>query len=280
MKASGLDIAVLESPKTSAVGEKKTWTIDFAAIGMPGSVIAVTAYDPSGADESATTLSGATNITGSVVTLKTFTAPNIEGQHFLVCKVDISGNEIMGGIYVAVFPVVHAPATISPNAYGTVQGVASLVPRYANRSGTFGDTTRPTQADVVDWIGKVSSILNAQLAQNGFTTPVTDPDVKPMLALFVEEEVASIAEGVNGLGRFSPRAKSGGGSRFRIVFRDVAEFIEQNAIGMAAMGASRPVVTASGIGFRDTDERGHATFPMFERNSFGDGNFQQDWDKD
>ena len=75
--------------------------------------------------------------------------------------------------------------SIGANSYGSAAGVAALVPRYANGSGTFATTDRPTLAQVETFIDSVSGILNSILAEAGFQIPVTDDDVKDGPAFFV-----------------------------------------------------------------------------------------------
>lgn len=164
-------------------------------------------------------------------------------------------------------------------AYGSLAGVGVLVPRFSG-DGAFTATTRPASATVTSWLASVSGILNAQLATSGFTVAVTDADVTPILDLFVNEEVAALVEGVNGSGRFGPTAKEGKGEkgRFALILDDVKAFVAGNAYGLEVMGAARPHKPSSMIGYRDTDEAGSETFPLFQRKSHGET--FSDWDSD
>lgn len=280
MTVSLLDIAVLESPQTLVIGESRAYSIDFSDAGIPEAVGTTLLYDDSSTDRSAY-LTGSETLVGSVATTKKFTPPaSSAGMYRLILPVTIAGQIKYGVVMVAVADKTYTKTAVGTSSYGTPGGVSMLVPRYANKSGAFDDTTRPTYNNIITLLDQVSSVLNAQLAQNGFTIPITDADVTPMLALFVNEEVASIVEGINGMGRFAPRTRSGGGSRFRLITEDVANFIEANSIGIAGLGAARPEVLASGIGYRDTDEQGDDTFPLFQRKGYGDNDFQKDWDTD
>src|SRR3990167_8798613 len=160
--------------------------------------------------------------------------------------------------------------TIGARSYGTTVGAAALVPRWAS-NGDFTTMTRPTLTQVESWIDQVSGIVNAMLAEAGFTIPVTDDDVKDALDLFVNQEVAAMADGVNGSGKFGPTAKAvGKQGRFNILMQDVKDFVSMNATGFERLGASRPYSSTEGIGFRDTDEAGDDTHPIFQRKAFGD----------
>jgi hypothetical protein len=164
---------------------------------------------------------------------------------------------------------------IDAHSYGSTAGVAALTPRYANGSGVFDGTTRPTLTQVESFIDQVSSVLNTLLAENGFNIPVSQADAVRALSLFVNQEAAAIVEGVNGSGRFGP--VQGGrpvqASRFTLIMRDVAEFISVNAAGFERLGATRTYSLTEGIAFRDSDEAGEATFPLFQRKSFGGETF-------
>jgi hypothetical protein len=168
---------------------------------------------------------------------------------------------------------------IAENSYGSVSGVAVLVPRYANTSVAFDLTTRPVLAVVENQIDQISGLVNAILAEAGFSIPVYQVDVRMALDFFVTQEVAAIVEGINGSGRFGPTSKSEGKKgRFALIMDDVKAFIEANTIGFERMGATRSYSATSGLAFRDTDERGNATFPIFQRDSFGAA--WTDWDSD
>ena len=168
---------------------------------------------------------------------------------------------------------------IGANSYGDTAEVAALVPRHTAPGGKiFTQTTRPTLAQVESWVDQVSAVVNSILAQNGFSTiPVTQADAKLMLDYFVNEEVAAICEGVNGSGRFGPTAKRGGNrGRFAVIVEDVQAFIEAHAVGIERLGVPRPSEPLAGISYRDTDEGGDDTAPIFQRGAFG--NIFKDWD--
>lgn len=166
---------------------------------------------------------------------------------------------------------------VGANSYCDAGLVASLVPRYADTSNVFTATTRPTITQVEKFIDEVSGILNSMLSSAGFQIPITQADVKLALSFFVSEEVAAICEGINGSGRFGPTANSPGKSRFNEVMRDSAEFVKLNAIGFERLGATRVYSETAGIGFRENDNSGNPTFPLFQRNDFGkDAYFKDD----
>lgn len=165
---------------------------------------------------------------------------------------------------------------IGANSYGSTAGVAAFVPNYVS-GGNFTAGTRPTLAQVEGWIDSISGILNSILAEAGFTVPVADDDVKDALDFFVNQEVASVCEGVNGSGRFGPTSKQvGKQGRFALMLEDVKAFVDGNKAGFERLGAERAYDTTSSIAFRDTDESGEAVAPLFERKAFGDTT--REWD--
>src|SRR5688572_12029741 len=99
---------------------------------------------------------------------------------------------------------------VAANSYGSAAGVESYVPRYANGSATFDANTRPKLAQIESFLDQISSLVNAILASNGFKVPITQADAKLAITIFIEQEVAAIAEGINGSGRFGPTTKTPG----------------------------------------------------------------------
>lgn len=120
-------------------------------------------------------------------------------------------------------------------SYGNADEIAALTPVHANEYGVFDSGTRPTLATVTTLIAQISAILDAALAAEHLTTPVTG-DIATALRFFVNQEVAAIVEGVNGAGRFGPTAddKQPSRSRFQIIMSDVREFIATYARGVSS----------------------------------------------
>ena len=89
--------------------------------------------------------------------------------------------------------------TIAINSYGDVDEIASLCPRLADAiTYKFTTATRPTLTQAESFTDQVSSVLNIMLAEQGFKIPISQADCKLALDLFVNQEVAAIAEGING----------------------------------------------------------------------------------
>jgi len=169
------------------------------------------------------------------------------------------------------------------NSYGTASGVAAYCPRYVSDAGAFTTQTRPTLNQVNTFVDQVSALLNAMLRAEGFTVPITQSDAVMMLKIFVEQEVADIVEGINGSGRFGPHkpGKGGAGSgKYNLIFEDAKNFIDSNAIGIERLGASRDYPSLGTIGYKSENEAGDEIYPLFQREAFGDDEFQINWDDD
>jgi len=152
--------------------------------------------------------------------------------------------------------------------YGSPDGVAALVPRYANTSGYFDETTRPRMSQVASFLAELSGMVNVMLAGSGFALPMTLPEARLSFDVFVNGEAASFAEGVNGSGKFSPSSKSPVVNRYKIVLEDVKAFISDFAPGLEAMGATRTGSGVGEIGFREYDDNGALVTPLFTRDEF------------
>lgn len=163
--------------------------------------------------------------------------------------------------------------------YGTEAGVAALVPTLLSGAGVFTANTRPTYAQVTSWLGQVSAMLDSVLAQNGFDTPITEATVTPMLDMFINEEVAAIAEGVNGSGRFGPTGKEPHGKgRFAIILSDVEAFVARQGNGFERMGAARTYPSIYGIDSKTYNRTGDEVYALFQREAFGERTIN--WDED
>lgn len=162
--------------------------------------------------------------------------------------------------------------------YGSAGGVGALVPLFSGDAQDFADTSRPTAAQVDSLLNQISGMVNAVLAQAGFSTPITTPtDVNQALDNFVNQEVADIVAGINGSGRFGPGSKAiEKRGRISMIVEDVRDFIMGQAVGFERLGATRDQQQADSIGYRDQDEGGDDIAPIFQRDAFG--NVFQDWD--
>lgn len=161
-------------------------------------------------------------------------------------------------------------------SYGTAPGVAALAKRYTN-NGSWTTDTNPSQATVTGWLAQISAMVNIALATKGFTTPITDTDVTPALDGLVNALAADLAASANSSGRFyTDKALENGVSPLAIIRKDILAWVDANADGLKALGASRTASPAMNILTRTADEGGHETAPIFQRDAFG--NHFDNWD--
>ena len=167
---------------------------------------------------------------------------------------------------------------VATNSYGSASEVAALVRLYTN-AGSFDSTTHPTETQVEKFIDRISALLNALLAEAGFSIPISQADCVLALDHFVVEEVADLCEAANRSGRFyMPESALRGRGRFRVILSDAKVFIEVHAEGFESLGATRSRTLTYGLGFRDQDDGGDDIEPTFSRKWMR----QQviDWDTD
>lgn len=161
--------------------------------------------------------------------------------------------------------------TTGANSYGSAADVAALTNLYTI-TGAYTTATIPTLVQVEGWIDQVSAIMNTALAAQGFLIPVTQADAVLAIKSYVIEAVTDLAHAANSAGRYyTDAALQRGDSPMAGVRRAILSWVEMFASGLGALGASRAGETSTGdIGFRDTNNQGDATFPIFQRDAFGD----------
>lgn len=172
---------------------------------------------------------------------------------------------------------------IASDSYGTVAGVAALAHTWTT-DDTFADAdayqdgTNPTQTTVESWINQVSAMLNTALAKYGFVVPITTARGVLVASAIVEQLVADLAAYANSKGRFlTEKFRDSGLSIWRAIRSDLDIWVLEYAPGLEQDGAERSASNVDEIGFRSTNEQGDATFPIFQREAFG--NVFRDWDK-
>lgn len=167
--------------------------------------------------------------------------------------------------------------TVGANSYGTAADVSALTELYCI-SGSYTTATVPTLAQVESWIDQISAIVNAALAGQGFVVPVTQADAILAIKSYVIGAASDLAHAANMAGRFfTDTALQRGITPMSAIRKEILEWVETFADGLAALGASRSSTTGAGeISFRDADEGGDEIFPIFQRDAFG--NTFENWD--
>lgn len=128
--------------------------------------------------------------------------------------------------------------------YGSAAGVAVLVPRFANAARRFDEETTPRLAHVTEWLAQVSAMLDVALAGYGVTTPVAAAAVLPMLAAFANAQVAAMARGVNGQGKFAEKPTTA--DEMLLIIGDAAQaWVAKNIGGLGAVLEVTPVALST-----------------------------------
>ena len=118
-------------------------------------------------------------------------------------------------------------------------------------------------------------MLNTALASYGFDTPLTSENSLQMAAGLVEEVVADIVKYAKNNGRYFTEKPEAG--LWNLIAADLNAWLVIYAPGIDANGDPR-TGTSIQIGFRSHDEKGRETFPIFQRNAFG--NRFTNWNQD
>lgn len=158
---------------------------------------------------------------------------------------------------------------VGANSYGTAAAVAVLTKRFTV-NGSFTTTSTPTLTEVESFIDTVSAWINTALARNGFAIPITQADVKAVLAGMAVEAAGDLVNAANSSGRFyTEKALERGLDPLRILRREISDAIDEQATGFEALGASRNISRLGTICFRDGDDAGNDVEPLFTRGAFG-----------
>lgn len=124
-------------------------------------------------------------------------------------------------------------------AYGSAAGVAALSSMWTG-GGEFKTTTKPTLAQVTEWLTQVSSLIDTAIADEGFTTPVTDTDLTPEINLLVNGIVKDLVDYSRKAGRFySKQALDAGTSPFMTIDEEIQKWVQRKTIGFEAQGLTR-----------------------------------------
>jgi len=170
------------------------------------------------------------------------------------------------------------------DSYGTAEGVAALASTWTRDREWFDDdppyveATNPSLTTVVRWIDQASSMLNIALENNGFTVPLQQARSIEAAAMLIEEIVSDRARFVNNKGRFfSDDAQHSKVSMLEAIAAEIDAWVLMYAPGLEANGEQRSGLSIK-FGVRTHNDKGEATFPIFQRDAFG--NKFIDWENE
>lgn len=159
--------------------------------------------------------------------------------------------------------------TLSPYAYGTVAQVAAYV-KHLTSNGTFDAASRPTAAQVEQFLEQRSALLNGCLAEAGYTTPVTTPaQAVTVLAYYAVQGAAADCELTQ---RSSGTEDDKDNPRYKVFLKEFEKgcpFIASGAFAAigAPAAAGSPAIAGLWVGGRTRG--GQKLRPIFGRSGFG-----------
>lgn len=161
---------------------------------------------------------------------------------------------------------------IAASSYGSVAEVLAYT-RHLLTDGnpTFTADTRPSLSEVERFLDRRSAILNACLAENGYTVPVSTPQAaRDILAHFAVQGAAADAELT---ARSAGASPEGGEDRrekqFLKEFDKACAFIAGAAFASLGAPQARPSSSIAGIAFGGMTRGRQPLRPVFGRTAFG-----------
>jgi len=162
--------------------------------------------------------------------------------------------------------------------YGTIAEVVAFTRHLLDGGSSFSTSTRPTDTEVSKFLERASAVMNGALATFGFTTPITDAQVKPALDDWVIQRAAEYVE----LTQRGVGYGEGEGSRtaaFNNLAKSAYDYVKMYALGWQRLGASQGYGGKSaGLAFTGLDAQSQRVDPddstleqpLFTRRQFDD----------
>lgn len=132
--------------------------------------------------------------------------------------------------------------TIGANSYGSVAEVVALTRVYLGGQSSFTTETRPTLTEVEKFIDRASGVLNLALANQGFTTPVSQADAKLACDQWVVEKAVAM---VTAYAEQPAEAALWLGS----LHRSAVEFVDSNETGFKTLGVGVTDSSSAAVAF-------------------------------
>lgn len=172
--------------------------------------------------------------------------------------------------------------TVRADSYGTAADVQAFTQHLMSGQAAYNSTTRPTLAQVEEFINRCSGHLNIALAGAGFAVPVTNSTAVLMLSDWVIARTCEYVELTQrGAGyNDSEQSRTAG---FRGLFSRADNFVRQNARGLRRLGCAVTHRASDGLAYTglsapadraDPDNTGLAQ-PAFRRGLFDDDSTEE-----
>jgi len=130
-------------------------------------------------------------------------------------------------------------------AYGSASGVAALCKHLTNEGdGAFNNDTTPTRRQVLAFLDDGSALMDAEIAQHGFTTPVSASLVVAVLDPIAEYYAAAMAESIETVSRsdWQGTSESSKPTHWMDMHRDSMDrILSERGRALAILGAGRGV---------------------------------------
>lgn len=135
--------------------------------------------------------------------------------------------------------------SIRADSYGNMTGVVAFTRHLLSGQSTFNTTTQPTGTEVEGFIDRASGHLNAVLAGNGLTTPVSNTTAVLALADWVIWRAALDAESTQ------QRRSFGGeeGGPYDGLAVEAGKFVAGQSLGWKRLGAAVSQKASEGLQF-------------------------------
>jgi hypothetical protein len=130
-------------------------------------------------------------------------------------------------------------------AYGSASGTAALCTALTSAcNGAFGENTTPTETQVLAFLDDGSALMDAEMSQHGFTTPVTASLVVPVLDPIAEYYAAALAESPQNVNRsdWQGVSESSKPTHWMDLYRDAMDrILSEGGLALSILGASKTV---------------------------------------
>ena len=161
--------------------------------------------------------------------------------------------------------------TLSANAYGTVAEVEAYVAHLIESGSTFSATTRPTLAQVEQFIERRSAVLNGCLAENGYTVPVPVSAAQARLVLDYYAVMGAAGDCELTMRSAGYNAEDGNRreNKFLDEFNKACAYIASGAFAALGAPTTGPSSAINGLYIGGRTRTGQRLRPIFGRTALG-----------
>lgn len=146
-------------------------------------------------------------------------------------------------------------------AYGSASGVAARCKELTSGcNGEFGESTVPTETQVLMFLDDSSELMDGVFASYGFTVPITDTDLTPILDPIAEYRAAMEAESVRNVERsdFEGLSEESKPTHWKRLYDEAMErLMRKGGLALTILGAAKTRSLSTGLhaGGLSEDER-------------------------